>query len=100
VPTDRHSLVAEIAALGIARHEATWLVDEFAPGGDELGRRAVFDAAERRLGGEPLQYIIGHWPFRGLDVDVDERVLIPRPRPRSSSTTPSPPSRGPRRDTR
>jgi release factor glutamine methyltransferase len=36
-------------------------------------------AAQRRLDGEPLQYIIGHWPFRGLDLDVDARVLIPRP---------------------
>jgi release factor glutamine methyltransferase len=26
-----------------------------------------------------LQYIIGHWPFRTLDLDVDERALIPRP---------------------
>ena len=26
-----------------------------------------------------MQYIIGHWPFRSLDLDVDERALIPRP---------------------
>ena len=36
-------------------------------------------AATRRLNGEPLQYVIGHWPFRTLDLDVDERALIPRP---------------------
>ena len=36
-------------------------------------------AAERRLAGEPLQYILGHWPFRHCDLDVDARVLIPRP---------------------
>ena len=35
--------------------------------------------AERRAAGEPLQYIFGHWPFRGLDLRVDPRVLIPRP---------------------
>jgi release factor glutamine methyltransferase len=23
--------------------------------------------------------VLGHWPFRDLDLDVDERVLIPRP---------------------
>jgi release factor glutamine methyltransferase len=34
---------------------------------------------ERRLAGEPLQYVIGHWPFRDLDLMVDPRVLIPRP---------------------
>ncbi len=29
--------------------------------------------------GEPLQYVLGHWAFRHLDLLVDPRVLIPRP---------------------
>ena len=33
----------------------------------------------RRLSGEPLQHVLGHWGFRSLDVVVDPRVLIPRP---------------------
>jgi release factor glutamine methyltransferase len=33
----------------------------------------------RRLSGEPLQYVMGRWPFRHLDLFVDPRVLIPRP---------------------
>jgi len=33
----------------------------------------------RRAAGEPLQYVLGHWSFRTLDVLVDRRVLIPRP---------------------
>lgn len=33
----------------------------------------------RVLAGEPLQYVLGHWSFRRLDVLVDPRVLIPRP---------------------
>lgn len=33
----------------------------------------------RRMDGEPLQYVLGHWSFRNLDVLVDRRVLIPRP---------------------
>ena len=41
---------------------------------------AHFDAMlERRAGGEPLQYVLGSWGFRSLDVHVDRRVLIPRP---------------------
>jgi release factor glutamine methyltransferase len=41
---------------------------------------ARFDAMiERRLRGEPLQYVIGSWGFRTLDLLVDRRVLIPRP---------------------
>src|SRR5688500_6955983 len=35
--------------------------------------------AERRLAGEPLQYVLGSWGFRTLDLFVDPRVLIPRP---------------------
>ena len=33
----------------------------------------------RRLAGEPLQYVLGRWGFRTLDLMVDKRVLIPRP---------------------
>ena len=33
----------------------------------------------RRLAGEPLQHVLGHWGFRSLDVVVDSRVLVPRP---------------------
>lgn len=34
---------------------------------------------ERRAAGEPLQYVLGRWGFRRLDLFVDRRVLIPRP---------------------
>jgi len=34
---------------------------------------------ERRTAGEPLQYVLGTWAFRTLDLYVDSRVLIPRP---------------------
>lgn len=34
---------------------------------------------ERRAVGEPLQYVLGAWGFRALDLFVDRRVLIPRP---------------------
>lgn len=41
---------------------------------------ASFDRmVERRSGGEPLQYVLGSWGFRTLDLMVDARVLIPRP---------------------
>ncbi len=34
---------------------------------------------ERRLSGEPLQYILGRQEFWSIDLKVDPRVLIPRP---------------------
>ncbi len=41
---------------------------------------ARFDAMVlRRAAGEPLQYVLGRWGFRYLDLLVDPRVLIPRP---------------------
>ncbi len=33
----------------------------------------------RARAGEPIQYVLGSWQFRGLDLAIDQRVLIPRP---------------------
>ena len=59
--------------LGSAR-EARWIV-QHADG--DAGRAR--ESADRRVAGEPLQYVLGRWPFRSLDLVVDPRVLIPRP---------------------
>jgi release factor glutamine methyltransferase len=80
----------ETAALH-GRPQARWLCEEASGAfGDEFtevlaspaGERAVahLDAMLARLAaGEPLQYVLGHWSFRTLDLLVDRRVLIPRP---------------------
>jgi release factor glutamine methyltransferase len=88
----RGELVAELAEVVGAPHEARWIVDEALGLGRVLGQPDVpagaLDAgvvtaaramAARRAAGEPLQYVFGHWPFRSLDLVVDRRVLIPRP---------------------
>lgn len=71
--------------------EARWLVEQASgyEGGEfHLGleqpvseRTGPYfdDMLERRLTGEPLQYVLGRWGFRTLDLLVDRRVLIPRP---------------------
>jgi release factor glutamine methyltransferase len=42
--------------------------------------QAMIDSLmERRIKGEPLQYILGHQEFWSIDLNVDPRVLIPRP---------------------
>lgn len=40
---------------------------------------ALAELVDRRLAGEPLQYVLGAWSFCGIDLLVDPRVLIPRP---------------------
>jgi release factor glutamine methyltransferase len=40
---------------------------------------ALAELVDRRLLGEPLQYVLGSWSFSGIELLVDRRVLIPRP---------------------
>jgi len=73
------------------RQEAKWILEEvtatsgaeFADAMQQLATvRGVahLDAMiARRKAGEPIQYVLGHWPFRTLDLMIDSRVLIPRP---------------------
>ena len=73
------------------RNIAQWLcehasgcdADEF---GDILGDLVSERSAQhlqsmlaRYAKGEPLQYVMGRWAFRRIDLLVDSRVLIPRP---------------------
>jgi release factor glutamine methyltransferase len=81
-------LLAETERKLLSRVEARRMVEQ-ACGDDWMVRldetatvRAVsyLDAmVERRTAGEPLQYVLGRWGFRSLDLFVDRRVLIPRP---------------------
>ncbi len=43
------------------------------------GLQALDALAERIEGGEPLQYVVGHVDFWGLEIKCDPRALIPRP---------------------
>jgi len=84
-------LLEETAAVVGARNEARWLCEEasgyfgseFHEVLDEAATKrsvAHLDAMVARVRtGEPLQYVLGHWSFRELDLMLDPRVLIPRP---------------------
>jgi release factor glutamine methyltransferase len=79
------------AGVGNGAAEARWLVEE-ASGyeGANLvaaerehapapAQKHLAEMLRRRSDGEPIQYVLGSWSFRGLDLFVDRRVLIPRP---------------------
>ena len=89
----RDDAVARLAAAGVddPAGEVRWIVEE-ASGRDgaeqvlaldqpvtEREARSVEAMVGRRAAGEPLQYVLGRWGFRTLDLLVDRRVLIPRP---------------------
>jgi len=74
--------IASVATAVGSRREAAWIIEHV----DEvLGLRGhardetVRSLAARRRAGEPLQYVLGRWSFRTIELEVDQRVLIPRP---------------------
>jgi release factor glutamine methyltransferase len=80
----RKETTQRFEAAGLPETEARWLIEDLADGllDDLITQRSMArhdDLVTRRLAGEPLQYVLGHWPFRTLDLMVDQRVLIPRP---------------------
>lgn len=71
---DARWIVAD--CLGTGSGELTALLDTPAT---ERGVAHFDQMVIRRAAGEPLQYVLGSWSFRTLDLMVDRRVLIPRP---------------------
>lgn len=63
-----HVLGLQPAGLAASRL-ATWLPEQAA---------ALEGLLQRRLAGEPLQYLLGEWAFMGLPMRVRPGVLIPR----------------------
>jgi release factor glutamine methyltransferase len=84
----RLGAVAEVEQPGA---EARWLVEEASGFGSAQWVLGLDEAAtargvahldamvDRRRGGEPIQYVLGRWGFRTLDLLCDRRALIPRP---------------------
>ncbi len=80
-----------VAGIRNAKQEALWLLEE-ALGVNRLQlhigredqvlpeeRRRAFALVDRRVAGEPLQYVLGSQEFCGLEMEVNPHVLIPRP---------------------
>ncbi len=59
---------------------AKWILDEaFSVRSGAAAESYALEIADRYIAGEPIQYIFGHWSFRGLELKCDARALIPRP---------------------
>jgi len=77
--SDTPALDAQVLMAHVLQKPRTWVLahpeSELSP--DQ--QLALERIAARRLKGEPLPYILGHWEFFGLDLLVTPTVLIPRP---------------------
>ena len=74
-----HDLEARLIvahAAGKTREELMNLRNFFVT--DTSVQNAVDEMVERRLGGEPVAYIVGEWEFYSLPMVVDRTVMIPR----------------------
>lgn len=73
----------EVSARRIVEEASGWDGADLALHLDEPATKRMVAALDRmvarRLEGEPLQYVVGRWGFRSLDLYLDRRVLIPRP---------------------
>jgi release factor glutamine methyltransferase len=63
-------------ASGCDANEFVDILDELV---SERSAQHLHSMLARYATGEPLQYVMGRWAFRRLDLLVDPRVLIPRP---------------------
>ena len=66
-------LEAELAAALESRMEARWILER------ATSEAHARELCQRRIGGEPLQYVLGSWSFRTLELEVNPAALIPRP---------------------
>ena len=71
---DARRIVEAVAGVGPAAFDS--VLDQPAT---TLAAARFHAMLQRRRSGEPLQYVVGSWGFRTLDLMVDHRVLIPRP---------------------
>lgn len=70
---------AETLLLHVLRKDRAWLMAHSSEEPAETEAALYADLLERRVRGEPIQYIVGEQEFYGLPFSVTSDVLIPRP---------------------
>lgn len=77
--THTASLDAQVILASLLGVDRSWLFAHHDYKLDESETERYTDLIVRRVAGEPVAYLIGRKEFYGLDLAVDQRVLIPRP---------------------
>ncbi len=77
--SDTASLDAQVILGHVLNQDRGWLYAHYDHPLTQDQTENYADLVARRATAEPVAYIIGHREFYGLDLLVDERVLIPRP---------------------
>ena len=75
------TLLTEVSVQVGSRQEATWIIEHARTrfrDEDQVAQEAR-RLALRRATGEPLQYVLGTWSFRSIELAVSPAALIPRP---------------------
>lgn len=77
--SDTPALDASVLLAQVIDKPRTWVLahPEFAPTAEQ--QNALDNLIARLENGEPFPYVLGHWEFFGLDLEVTPDVLIPRP---------------------
>jgi release factor glutamine methyltransferase len=77
--TDQDALDSQVLLSHIIGHPRTWLLSHLDAPLTPPQLDSATQAFAQLQAGTPLPYILGHWEFFGLDLNVTKDVLIPRP---------------------
>ena len=79
IESDWPELDAQIILAHVMGHPRSWLLAHLETPLSPLQIDQTKEAVSQYQAGTPLPYIVGHWEFYGLDLDITKDVLIPRP---------------------
>jgi release factor glutamine methyltransferase len=74
-----HTLAAELLLMHALERDRAWIYSHPEESLDPATAQKFLALIERRVAGEPVQYLTGKQEFWGLEFEVTPAVLIPRP---------------------
>jgi release factor glutamine methyltransferase len=77
--SDTAYLDASVLLAHVLQKPRSWVLAHPDVGLTDAQQEQLHNALSRLENGEPFPYVLGHWEFFGLDLDITPDVLIPRP---------------------